>query len=798
MKKQGGAVKSRGEKKQKSGFGQFAVPYFTLPRRAGFLQQFCRPMLLRLRFRLSEEEAFGTRFLFLPFFLGAGIIAYFTLSFEPDWSELGAFCCCAAGLACLLRRHRFWHLVFSFILVAGLGALCAKGETARYATIMLRNGGFTHIVARITAIERQEKGDYRLIVTVLSTRDPVLQPAPQRLRLLVRHLPIGAKSGSGLEGLVFLRSFSGPAHPGGYDFAFQNYFRGISGQGNFAGQPKIVSLPPPGAAEQAGLQLAALRQSISKRIIAAIGGETGAVAAALITGERAGITPATNQALRLSGLAHILSISGLHMALVAGMVLLLCRWILGLFPVFSSRHAAGKIAAFAAMLVAGAYLAISGADVAAERSFVMVAVMLGAVICDRAAISLRNLAVSACLILLWQPHEIMGPSFQMSFAATAALISAFAGWSRYRHDKNEQAELAALARGLPKAPYTPLPKIQLYMRNRLFAPLVSTCISSLVAGAAGGLYSAYHFNNTAPYGVLSNALALPMISFLVMPFALLGTVLMPLHLEAWPLHIMAVGLVGVEKVAYWVAGFSPNGNPGFISPLCLIFLTAGMVLLVFLQTGLRWLALVFIAIGCSLYAAMPLPLALIAENGRLTAIFNADKSLGLSSNRPSAFLLQDWQRAFAASAALPPGREESATLPPAEEGGQSGNRERENREQQRFFCHKAFCRARLRNGKVLTIAEAIEARQQAWREGDIIVLNFIADRRQEEIWHKTAADSGKILITMRDLALFGAAEIRLPLWRRVRLAEILWAAGAPLRPWNAYRRFSRRAQGMPS
>lgn len=786
-------MEGHGEKKQKSRCGRLAMPLFMLSRRAGFLQQFCRLIFLRLRFRLSEEESFGTRFLFLPFFLGAGIIAYFILPFEPDWSELGAFCCCAAGLVRLLRRHRFWQLVFSFILVAGLGALCAKGETARHATIMLKNSGFTHIVARITAMEQQEKGDYRLIVTVLSTRDPVLQPAPQRLRLLLRQLPEGAKLGSGLEGLVFLRSFSGPARPNGYDFAFQNYFRGLGGQGNFAGQPKLVSLPPPGAAELAGLQLAALRQSISKHIIAAIGFEPGAVAAALITGERAGIAPATNQALRLSGLAHILSISGLHMALVAGMVLLLCRRILGLFPVFSSRRAAGKIAAFIALLVAGAYLALSGADVAAERSFVMVAVMLGAVICDRAAISLRNLAVSACFILLWQPHEIMGPSFQMSFAATAALISAFAGWSRYRRDKNEQAELADVARGLPKAPYTPLPKIQLYMRSRLVTPLVSTCISSLVAGAAGGIYSAYHFNNTAPYGVLSNALALPLMSFLVMPFALLGTVLMPLHLEAWPFHIMAIGLVGVEKVAYWVAGFSPSGNPGFISPLCLIFLTTGMVLLLFLQTGLRWFAIIFIAIGCGLYVAMPLPLALIAENGRLTAIFNADKSLGLSSNRPSAFLVQDWQRAFAAGAVLPPGNEENAALPPVEKGGQSGNRGQENREQQRFFCQKAFCRARLRNGRILTIAEVIEAREQAWREGDIIVLNFIADSRQEEIWHKAAADSGKILITMRDLALFGAAEIRLPLWRRTK-----WAVGAPLRPWNAYRRFSRRAQGMPS
>jgi len=779
---------SHAEKEQTNGFGGAAVPSFTPPPRCSFRQRLCRAAGARLRFCLGEEEALGTRFLFIPFFLGAGIIGYFTLPFEPDWSELAVIFGCVIGFARLLRRCRAGQIICFFLLAAAAGFLCAKAETARRATIMLEKSGFTHIAARITAIEQQEKGDYRLIVTLLASRDPALRPAPQNLRLSVRHLPAGAKLGSGLEGLVFLRRFTGPAHPGGYDFAFQNYFRGIGGQGNFAGQPRLLALPPLPLSERLALQLALLRQAINARIKAAIGGETGAVATALITGERAGISAAANQALRLSGLAHILSISGLHMALVAGMVVLLCRRVLSLFPLFSSRRAAGKIAAFIALLVAALYLALSGADVAAERSFIMVAVMLMAVICDRAAISLRNLALSACVILLWQPHEIMGPSFQMSFAATAALISAFASWSRYRHRKAARAERAAAGQGLPRAAYKPLSGIGAHIHARLLTPLLATCASSVLAGAAGGLYSAYHFNNTAPYGVVSNALALPLMSLLVMPFALLGTVLMPLHLEVWPFRIMAVGLSGVEKLAYWVAGFSPAGNPGFIAPSCLLLVSGGMIMLLFLQTGLRLFGLIFIAIGGLVYAATPLPLALAAENGRLIAAFNADKTLSLSTNRPPAFLVRDWQRAFAMAAALPPisGDEAAAGAKPAA------------LKPPRFVCHNAFCRIRLRNGAVLALAAAPPAEEQACREGDIIMLNFLADNRPAAERPAAAACKGKIVVTLRDLALLGAAGFRLPLWRPGGAVKPVWAAGAPLRPWNAYRRFSRRARNMPS
>ncbi|TIT12583.1 MAG: ComEC/Rec2 family competence protein, partial [Mesorhizobium sp.] len=177
------------------------------------------------------------------------------------------------------------------------------------------------------------------------------------------------------------------------------------------------------------------RESIADHIRGLVGGPEGEIAAALIVGVRAGIPDEINEAMRRTGIYHIISISGLHMALVAGTIMLLLRGAFALFPDFASRRPVKKYAAAAALVSIAAYLVFSGIVVAAERSFIMLAVMLVAVLFDRAALTMRNLAISAIAVILVSPHEVVGPSFQMSFAATAALVGAYAGWSDYRADR---------------------------------------------------------------------------------------------------------------------------------------------------------------------------------------------------------------------------------------------------------------------------------------------------------------------------------------------------------------------------
>lgn len=700
---------------------------------------------------LGEEEAYGIRFLFVPVFSDAGVITYFFLTDEPSWGHLLLFTALFAGLAFVFRRIRALSLLFIFLLFSVIGALCAKGESARVATVMIGNEVSTLMTGRIMALEEIESGGYRLVLDIVATERPALQHAPVRVRLTSRWLPQGAAIGTGLKGFVRLRPPSGPVRPGVYDFGFHNYYRGIGAQGYFMGEPASVAVHAPDSLlARLEIKVANLRSFMTWRITSAIPGEAGAVSAALITGQRGGISRATNDALRLSGLAHILSISGLHMAMVTGMVLVIVRAVLGLFPRFSSYYPPRKIAAVIALFISGFYLMLSGADVAAQRSFVMVAVMLLAILSDCAAITMRNLAIAALITVFVVPHEILGPSFQMSFAATAALVAAFGWWSEHRRRK-----------GRNKAGGN---------RSLFFAlivvPLVSTGVSSLVAGMASGLFAAFHFNNTAPLGILSNALAFPVISVGVMPFALLAAVLMPVHLDWLPLQVMGAGVTLVQKIALWVASISPEVNPGAIPPASLAMLTAGLVLLVYLRSPLKYASLLLLGCGLFLYILAPLPLALISENGRLASIVHDDGMLAINSKRPPAFIIRNWKAAFHVKEVIGP-QPMDADIP-----------------DRVFRCKDNYCHARLDDGKIFTIAMMASSREKACESGDIVFLNFVG---------RDAFCSGKITITPEQLALYGTAEIR----ASPKGPEIIWASGSPSRPWNRHRRFSKTARGMP-
>lgn len=706
----------------------------------------------RIAFWLSEEEAYGSRFLFVPAFSGAGAVAYFSLASEPSWIRLLLLAVFFAGIAFLSRRNRVLSLLFVFLLFSVIGALCAKGESARLSTITIGNEISTFVTGRIITMEMTEKGTYRLVLDILATERPVLQHRPARAGLVSRRLPQGAAIGSGLKGLVRLRPPSGPVRPGAYDFSFHHYYRGLGAQGYFMGEPALAVIRAPESwFTRLNLKIARLRHFMTARITAAVPGEAGAVSAALITGQRGGISATTNDVLRISGLAHILSISGLHMAMVTGMVLVAVRLVLGLFPVFSSCHPPKKIAAVIALCAAAFYLVLSGADVAAQRSFVMVAVMLLAVLFDRAAITMRNLAIAALITIAVVPHEILGPSFQMSFAATAALIAAFGWWSERRRHRQE-----------PEI-YTNRHSLLIRL---VIVPLISTAAASLVAGTASGIFAAFHFNNTAPLGILSNALAFPLMSVVVMPSALSAAILMPLHLDWLPLQVMGAGVIGVQNIALWVASVSPAVNPGAISPSALVMLVIGLVLLIYLRSPLRWGGPLLLCLGLLFYRAAPAPLALISEDRRLAAVIHANGVLAVNTIRPPAFVIGNWKAAFQIKEVIRP---------------QHGN---EDAPGHAFVCEYHYCSARLADGKLFTIAVNIQGREKACSNGDIVFLNFIANG---------AGCLAKTSITPEQLALYGTAEIRAARYG----PELVWASGPPTRPWNRHRRFSKTARGIP-
>ena len=249
-----------------------------------------------------------------------------------------------------------------------------------------------------------------------------------------------------------------------------------------------------------------VRQAIGARIAAALPGETGAIATALITGERGGISEATNDAFRDSGILHILSISGFHMAIMAGSVFFLVRLGLALFPSIALRYPIKKWAAAAAMLAGFAYLLISGAAFATVRSAIMISIMFLAVLLDRPALALRNVILAATLILVLFPESLFDVGFQMSFAAVLALVSVY--------EALRTRDLWA--------------RLMEHTASRLVVFFAGIVLSTLIASAAVAPFAAYHFHKSQQYAVIANLIALPVCNVLVMPAALAALIAMPL------------------------------------------------------------------------------------------------------------------------------------------------------------------------------------------------------------------------------------------------------------------------------
>lgn len=487
----------------------------------------------------------GIAFLLVPVCLAAGAIGYYSLATEPDFAKPVAVVVLMAVCALVSRSWPKTHLGFTAALLCALGLLVAKVETWRAGTQMLGSEISTQVTGRVVSLDRMETGRIRLTIDVTSTARPKLRYAPERVRLSARDIPAEMTAGSLVTGYAKLFPPTGPVRPDSYDFSFDSYFAGIGGSGFFLGNPKLVSATddevPLTARLFSGIENA--REAIADHIRATVGGAEGEIAAALIVGVRAGIPDEINEAMRRTGIYHIISISGLHMALVAGTIMGLLRGAFALFPDFSARRPVKKYAAAAALFSIAAYLVISGVVVAAERSFIMLAVMLIAVLFDRAALTMRNLAISAIAVIVVSPHEVVGPSFQMSFAATAALVGAYAGWADHHAGKAR-----------PPPPKRSLPG---FLTRKFLLATGGLAMTSIIAGCATALFAIWHFQRVSPLSLFANLAVMPIVSLIVMPFAVLSSLAMPFGADSPFLYVMGKGLTAMIAISAWISERSP-------------------------------------------------------------------------------------------------------------------------------------------------------------------------------------------------------------------------------------------------
>jgi ComEC/Rec2-related protein len=714
----------------------------------------------------GRDQARGAAFLCLPVLMGAGAASYYSLPFEPGALSLAVAIAFLAVAAILARSKPLLLVAAATVLAFVLGFGAAKVETWRTATPMLGSEVTTRIAGRVVRIEEQASGRMRLIVDIAATERPRLRFPPQRVRLTARSTPDGLRPGDTVRGLVRLMPPSGPVRPGSYDFSFASYFGGLDAVGFFMAGPERAEL-----AEDLPLRLRparwleGLRLALAERIRSHVDGPEGEVAVAIISGFRPGIPEEVNEWLRRAGLAHILAISGLHMALVALTVMVMLRAACAFFPGFVARIPVKKYAAAAALAFCTLYLFISGAAVAAQRSYIMLAVMLAALIFDRAALTMRNVAIAALIIIAWSPHEVVGPSFQLSFAATAALVAGYAAWTEWRRGRVVPHAIpprSVAARGLRAA----------------WGFLLGLAATSIIAGTATALYGVWHFQRATSLALPANLLAMPLVSLVAMPSAVFAMLAMPFGFDGFFLDVMGRAIAATIAVARWFSERTPVDAVGLIPIGSLLALTATLVILVVSTTWLRILAIPFMLLGMGLLVVRDLPDVLVSEDARLVAIRGAEGTLAVNRSRPNGFTIEDWTRALVAENLVKPRR----GVPDAAQEGEEGS-------SPVFFCHEDLCLARHESGALIAHAENAAAARAVCATATLIVLD---DASVEN----PCGGSEVTVLTKRDLARRGSAAIHLHKEEAGLRPEVLFAIGEEWRPWHAQRAWSRAARGL--
>lgn len=518
-------------------------------------------------------------FLSISFFIS-------TILFQNNYIRLISIICCSILLGYLALDYRYKSVD---------------------APIFPYNDKFSVVQGVVENIVPLESG-YRIILSNVKIEKLSLKKTPKKVRLTVRTDIGEIKSGNLVKVKAILSKPMQPYIPNTYNFARDAYFKQIGAVGYTVSNFEIINT----ASNSFMGGLNKIRNNIQRRVIDSIGVYDGSIVTALMINEYSNIDKNVLKNLRATGLAHILSVSGMHLSLVAAIFFVTSRFILNLFPSIALRIHCKKIAAFISLLGSFGYLLISGMEVAAIRSFIMASMVIIAIIIDRSANPMRAISWAATIILFITPENIVHPSFQMSFAAVLALISSYELFMKIKFDFSE---FNILQKGL------------FYF--------FSVAFSSLIAGLATAPFALYHFGQTSNYSILANLLAVPITSFWLMPMVVVTFLLYPLHLEFLSLNLMKFGVIILIKIANYIAGL-PSAVSYFakVTDLNIIFVVIGFLWLCIWNTRIRLLGILFITIGIILQSLVLRPDIFIDWDRKTIAVVDQDKNQLIFLKKP--------------------------------------------------------------------------------------------------------------------------------------------------------------------
>jgi competence protein ComEC len=600
---------------------------------AGRLSAFCRAAL-------EEEIALRRPFLWLAVAAGAGALLYFAADREPNFAISAGALAVTSALAFLLRAHR--RAFASLIVLACIcgGFFSAAWRAKRVEAPIVPRIGVGFLTGFVEEVDLRRAGA-RFVLRVASAEGLPGDVTPRRVRLTMRSDPQFA-AGDFIALKVRLLPPAHAALPGGYDFARDAYFAGIGGVGNALGRIEVMAPPdpaPPSLRFFAAIDR--MRNALAARVYRALGGDTGAIAAAMVTGKRDFLSDSAKELIRRAGIFHIITISGVQMTLVAGIFFVGFRRCLALSPSLALNYPIKKWAAALAMIGAVLYDLSTGSRVGTERALVMTLIMLTAALFDRPSLSMRNLAFAVFFVVAFEPEALLGASFQLSFAAVAALIAVY------------ETRAASIANGREMTKAAPAQSRLATMREAAVERLThgpgAALFATFCATSATASFMANDFHELSPYVLIGNPLTLAIIEFFAVPGALLGAALYPFGLDR---YIWSYVGLGIDLVTY-LAGLIASAPGASIhvktfQPWAIIFLALAVLSLVLWRTWLlRSTALVFALIGLlGAASGQSFDLA-VAASGDAAALRLPSGELALLGRKPQVFVSEQWLRADA-------------------------------------------------------------------------------------------------------------------------------------------------------
>ena len=654
-------------------------------------------LLARIGRRLvALAEAEGDRWvLWLPVAFGVGVSFYFGLRQEPDW-WIGA--AAVGGCTVLVLALRRWFAIAGVamaLLMLAAGFLVAQAHTIRMAApVLSRSIAGATVTGRVMAVERRP-GATRITLrdVTVSKLAPERTPAAVRVRLSDR-FPAPAP-GSVVRLRATLLPPQAPAEPGAFDFQRRAWFMGLGGTGFATGAPELVEAPPVTGWSMVAIAFEKARGAIAERVASAIGDPVEAsVTTALLNGEEFGIPEATMDDFRNSGLAHLLSISGLHVGIAAGILFYVVRALLAAVPYIALRWPIKKIAALFGILSALAYTLLVGAPLPTVRSVLMTGMVMGAIMLDRHPLSMRLVAFAGLVTMAMDPEGMLGPSFQMSFAAVVALIAAF---------ERGSVRLAEWRRDAG------------WLLRALFY-VGGILLTSVVATLATLPFSLFHFQQIAFYGVLSNLIAIPITSFWVMPWSLIAYALLPFGLEAPALIAMNWG----DRAVIWTAEFfgrlpwASLTVPAMPAEGFAVLVMGGIWLCLWTRWW-RWLGMLPVLAGLASPMLAVRPDVLVAGDGTVMAVRLPDGRLS-ASVKGGGRLTETWRERDG---------ERSAADPWPTDGGWSG-------EGRSLDCDALGCLYRVQ-GKTVALPRLPDALDEDCGAADAVVTAEVARRCRADL-----------------------------------------------------------------